>query len=45
VLAHDRALAVYDNPRAATASQVVMLVVMVVFTLVGIGLLSEALDL
>ena len=35
----------YGNPRAATASQVVMLVVMVVFTLAGMSLLSEALNL
>jgi hypothetical protein len=44
VLAHDRALTVYGSPRAATASQVVMLLVMVVFTVLGIALLSEALD-
>ena len=44
VLAHDRALVVYGSPRAATVSQVVMLVVMVVFTILGIALLSEALD-
>ena len=44
VLAHDRALAVYGSPRGATASQVVMLVVMVVFTVLGVALLSEALD-
>jgi len=44
VLAHDRALVVYGSHRAATASQVVMLVVMVVFTVLGIGLLSEALN-
>jgi hypothetical protein len=43
VLAHDRALTVYGSPRAAIASQVVMLVVMVVFTLLGMALLSEAL--
>ena len=45
VLAHDRALTVYGNPRAATASQIVMLVVMVVFTLAGMTLLSEAMNL
>jgi hypothetical protein len=45
VLAHDRALVVYGSHRAATASQIVMLVVMVVFTILGITLLSEALDL
>jgi hypothetical protein len=44
VLAHDRALVVYGSPRAAILSQVVMLVVMVVFTVLGIALLSEALD-
>jgi hypothetical protein len=45
VLAHDRALAVYGSPRAATRSQIVMLVMMVCFTLLGVWLLSEALDL
>ena len=44
VLAHDRALHVYGSPRAAIASQVVMLVVMVLFTLLGLWLLSEALN-
>jgi hypothetical protein len=44
VLAHDRALVVYGSPRVAIRSQVVMLIVMVVFTILGIGLLSEALD-
>jgi hypothetical protein len=44
VLAHDRALVVYGSHRAATASQIVMLVVMVVFTILGIALLSEALN-
>jgi hypothetical protein len=44
VLAHDRALTVYGSARAATASQIVMLLVMVVFTVLGIGLLSEALN-
>ena len=44
VLAHDRALAVYGSPRAAVGSQLVMLVVMVVFTVLGMALLSEALD-
>jgi hypothetical protein len=43
VLAHDRALVVYGSHRDAIGSQVVMLVVMVVFTVLGIGLLSEAL--
>lgn len=44
VLAHDRALAVYGDPRSATGSQIVMLVVMVAFTVLGIGLLSAALN-
>ena len=44
VLAHDRALVVYGGARAATVSQVVMLIVMVVFTILGIALLSEALN-
>jgi hypothetical protein len=44
VLAHDRALVVYGNARSAIGSQVVMLVVMVVFTILGIALLSEALN-
>jgi hypothetical protein len=42
VLAHDRALAVYGSHRAASRSQVVMLVVMVMFTVLGLWLLSEA---
>ena len=45
VLAHDRALVVYGSPRAATRSQIVMLVVMVMFTMLGLWLLSEALNL
>jgi hypothetical protein len=45
VLAHDRALVIYGSPRAATRSQIVMLVVMVLFTLLGLWLLSEAMDL
>jgi hypothetical protein len=45
VLAHDRALAVYGSPRAATRSQIIMLVVMVCFTLLGLWVLSEALEL
>ncbi|HEX5622596.1 MAG TPA: fenitrothion hydrolase [Solirubrobacteraceae bacterium] len=44
VLAHDRALQIYGSPRAAIASQIVMLVVMVMFTALGIWLLSEALN-
>jgi hypothetical protein len=42
VLAHDRALSVYGGHREASRSQVVMLVVMVVFTVLGLWLLSEA---
>jgi hypothetical protein len=45
VLAHDRALAVYGSPRAATRSQIIMLAVMVCFTLLGLWVLSEALEL
>ena len=44
VLAHDRALVVYGSPRAAARSQVVMLIVMVLFTLLGLWLLSAALN-
>ena len=44
VLAHDRALVVYGSPRDATRSQIVMLMVMVVFTVLGLWLLSEALN-
>jgi hypothetical protein len=40
VLAHDRALAMYDQPRQATRSQYWMLVVMVGFTSLGLWLLS-----
>jgi hypothetical protein len=42
VLAHDRALALYGGHRAASRSQLVMLVVMVMFTVLGLWLLSEA---
>ncbi len=45
VLAHDRALVVYGSSRDAIRSQIVMLVMMVCFTLLGVWLLSEALDL
>jgi hypothetical protein len=45
VLAHDRALVVYGSPRAAARSQVVMLIVMVGFTVLGLWLLSAALNL
>jgi hypothetical protein len=41
-LAHDRALAVYDEPREATRSQYWMLAVMVAFTSLGLWLLSAA---
>ena len=44
VLAHDRALVVYGSARAATRSQVVMLVLMVSFTCLGLWLLSAALN-
>jgi hypothetical protein len=44
VLAHDRALSVYGSPRAAIGSQIVMLLVMVMFTILGLWLLSEALN-
>ena len=40
VLAHDRALKVFDRPREATRSQYWMLVVMVAFTSLGLWLLS-----
>jgi hypothetical protein len=45
VLAHDRALVVYGSSRAATRSQIIMLAVMVSFTLLGLWVLSEALEL
>jgi hypothetical protein len=45
VLAHDRALVIYGSPRAAARSQVVMLIVMVMFTVLGLWLLSAALNL
>ena len=41
VLAHERALVCYPSPRAATRSQYPMLVVMVVFTVLGLYLLSQ----
>jgi hypothetical protein len=44
VLAHDRALELYGSARAATRSQVVMLILMVAFTWLGVGLLSAALN-
>jgi len=42
VLAHDRALVIYDDPRRATRSQYWMLAVMVAFTSLGLWLLSAA---
>lgn len=42
VLAHDRALIVYDDTRLATRSQYWMLTVMVGFTVLALWLLSEA---
>jgi hypothetical protein len=44
VLAHDRALVLWGDARAATRSQIVMLGVMVLFTLLGMWLLSAALN-
>jgi hypothetical protein len=44
VLAHDRALEVHGSARAAVSSQIVMLVLMVCFTLLGLWLLSAALN-
>lgn len=44
VLAHDRALELYRSPQEATRSQVVMLILMVVFTWLGLWLLSAALN-
>jgi hypothetical protein len=44
VLSHDRALTVYGSQKDAVASQVVMLVVMVIFTILGVWLLSAALN-
>jgi hypothetical protein len=43
VLAHDRALELYGSARAATRSQIVMLLLMVAFTCLGLWLLSAAL--
>ena len=43
VLAHDRALALYEDPQARRRrSQIVMLVLMVCFTCLGLWLLSAA---
>ena len=40
MLAHDRALAIYSNPREAVRSQYWMLIVMIGFTSLGLWLLS-----
>ena len=40
MLAHDRALAIYPNPREAVRSQYWMLIVMIGFTSLGLWLLS-----
>jgi hypothetical protein len=40
ILAHDRALAIYDKPREAVRSQYWMLIVMIGFTSLGLWLLS-----
>jgi len=42
ILAHDRAVAIYDDPKRATRSQYWMLAVMVGFTCLALWLLSEA---
>jgi hypothetical protein len=42
MLAHDRALAMYERPRQAVLSQCWMLVVMVLFTYLALWLLSQA---
>ncbi len=42
ILAHDRALSTWKNPRTATRSQYWMLLVMVAFTCLGLWLLSAA---
>jgi hypothetical protein len=44
VMAHDRALELYGSARAATRSQIVMLMLMVAFTCLGLWLLSAALQ-
>jgi hypothetical protein len=41
-LAHDRALAIYDNTRLAVRSQYWMLAIMVGFTSLALWLLSQA---
>ncbi len=42
VLAHDRALVFYRDPKKASGSQYWMLAVMVCFTVLGLYLLSAA---
>ena len=42
VLGHDRALALYEDPKAGTRSQIVMLILMVCFTCLGLYLLSAS---
>ena len=42
ILAHDRALGLYDNPRLAVRSQYWMLAVMVGFTTLALWLLAQA---
>ena len=42
ILAHDRALTIWRDPRTATRSQYWMLAVMVGFTSLGLWLLSAA---
>ena len=41
VLAHDRAVELFDSPRKAAISQYAMLALMVVYTLAGLWLLSQ----
>jgi hypothetical protein len=42
VLGHDRALALYEDAKAGTRSQIVMLILMVCFTCLGLYLLSAS---
>jgi hypothetical protein len=41
VLAHDRAVALFDSPRTAIRTQYAMLALMVVYTVGGLWLLSR----
>jgi hypothetical protein len=41
VLAHDRAVELFESPRKAAISQYAMLVLMVVYTVTGLWLLSQ----